>query len=176
MRKLLSIAVFICFLITICAEISGEDKFNKSNIADAVISIIRMRSNEKINSSERIRIREKSIATIKHELSILFSMIKTSADVKLLNDIVTDNDLSLFCIDFIIAEQGKLDDNISNEIVDYIIKTVENDSSVKYVNRMILLNLPSSRYTESTQDFIVDNLKQNKIKFYSYWILSDGYL
>ena len=174
MRKQLLTVVFICFLITVCLEIRGNDKFSKNNINDAITAIVRMRSNEKLNSSERIKISEKSITIIKHELSILFSQIKSHSDVKLLNNIVTDNKIFLFCIDSIIAEQNKLDDDIANKTVDYIVKNVPNDSTIKYVNRMLLSDSPLSRYTENVQDFIVDNLKRNKIKFYSYWILSDA--
>ena len=174
MRKLLSTAAFLYFSIAVCTEISGDGKFRKDNITDAIAAAAEMRSNEKLNSTERIKIREKSIAIIKYELSILFSQIKSPSDVKLLNDVVTDNELFLFCIDFIIAEQNKLDDNVASETIDYVIKNAHNDSAIKYVNRMLLSDCPLSRYTENTQDFIVDNLKRNKIKFYSYWILSDA--
>lgn len=174
MRKLLSTAAFLYFSIAVCTEISGDGKFRKDNITDAIAAAAEMRSNEKLNSTERIKIREKSIAIIKYELSILFSQIKSPSDVKLLNDVVTDNELFLFCIDFIIAEQNKLDDNVASETIDYVIKNAHNDSAVKYVNHMLLSDCPLSRYTENTQDFIVDNLKLNKIKFYGYWILSDA--
>ena len=55
MRKQLLTVVFICFLIAVCLEIRGNDKFSKNNINDAITAIVRMRSNEKLNSSERIK-------------------------------------------------------------------------------------------------------------------------
>ncbi len=175
MNKLLSIATFVCLGIAVCTEIRGEDKFTKSNVATAIMDIKKMRSDENLNSSERIEIREKSIAIIEHELEILFSLIKSSSDVKLLDVIVTDNDLFPFCIDFIITKQDKLDDDISNTISDYIVNNNKNNSTTaEYINKVILMDWKLNRYPEGMQNFIVKNTKENGIKFYAYFVLSDN--
>ena len=175
MNKSLSIAAFVCLLIPFCIEARGEDKFNKNNVATAIMDIKKMRSHEQLNSSERIVIREKSIAIIKHELKILFSLVKSSSDVKLLNVIITDDDIFPFCIDFIIAEQNKLEDDISNKISDYIVNNNKNDSTTgAYVNRIISMDWKLNRYPESIQNVIVKGIKEKKIKFYAYFILSDN--
>ena len=69
MRRLLSTAAFLYFSIAVCTEISGDGKFRKDNITDAIAAVAEMRSNEKLNPTERVKIREKSITIIKYELS-----------------------------------------------------------------------------------------------------------
>lgn len=174
MNKTLSMTVLMCFLLTLCVDIKGKEMFRKNNISNAISNIEKMRSDENIIPSERVMIRERSVAIIKHELSILFSLIKSSSDVNFLHDIVSDDKLFLFSVDFIVAEQNKLDSDFSNRIVNYIIRNSSSNSAIEYATRIIQLNWSADRYPESFQDFIVENLKQNKIKFYSYYILPDN--